>query len=59
MYMHGIESNIILHRMKIIIKCGKYNENMYIHGTGSNKILDIEYITRMSFYRMKIIIKCI
>ena len=41
MYMHGIESNIILHRMKIIIKCGKYNENMYIHGTGSNKILDI------------------
>ena len=51
MYVHGIESNIILHRMKIIIKCGKYNENMYIHGTESNKILDI--------YRMKIIIKCI
>ena len=40
--MHGIESNIILHRMKIIIKCGKYKENMYyIHGTESNKILDI------------------
>ena len=36
-----IESNIILHRMKIIIKCDKYNENMYIHGTESNKILDM------------------
>ena len=41
MYMHGIESNIILHRMKIIIKCGKYNQNMYIYDTESNKILDI------------------
>ena len=41
MYMHGIESNIILHRMKIIIKCGKYNQNMYMHGTESNKILDM------------------
>ena len=40
-YMHGIESNIILHRMKIIIKCGKYNQNMYMHGIESNKILDM------------------
>ena len=40
-YMHGIESNIILHRMKIIIKCGKYNKNMYMHGTESNIILDM------------------
>ena len=41
MYMHGIESNIILHMMKIIVKCGKYNQNMYMHGIESNKILDM------------------
>ena len=41
MYMHGTESNIILHRMKIIIKCGKYFQNKYMHGTESNKILDM------------------
>ena len=41
MYINGIESNIILHRMKIMIKCGKYNQIMYMHGTESNKILDI------------------
>ena len=40
-FMHGIESKIILHRMKIIIKCGKYNQNMYMHGIESNKILDM------------------
>ena len=45
--------------MKIIIKCGEYNENMYIHGTESN-ILDmcrVIIIILDTVYRMKII-KC-
>ena len=44
MHMHVLESIIILHRMKIIIKCGKYNKNMYMHGTESNKILDMRRV---------------
>ena len=27
--------------MKIIIKCGKYNQNVYMHGKENNKILDM------------------